>query len=95
MFLVNTEYTVELSKIEEYTPHHRAWLDMQVERGHILCAGPKVPRSGGIIIVLAKTQDEVDELFKHDPFVINKLVKYTTTEFSAGKRHSLIKDLAA
>lgn len=71
MFLVNTEYTVPIEKVEEHTPHHRAWLDLQLERGKILCAGPKVPRTGGIIIVLAKDIAEVEELFSHDPFVIN------------------------
>ena len=93
MFLVDTEYTAPIEKIEENTPHHRAWLDLEVSKGVILCAGPKVPRTGGILIVLAKDKAEVTQLFNHDPFVINNLVKYSVTEFIAGKRHPLIKDL--
>ena len=95
MFLVETKYITELSVIEENTPNHRTWLDLQVERGVILCAGPKVPRTGGVIIVLLKDKAEVEELFRHDPFVINNLVEYKITEFVAGKRHELIKDLPA
>ena len=95
MFLVETKYIAELPAIEESTPHHRSWLDLQVERGLILCAGPKVPRTGGVIIVIVKELAEVEELFRHDPFVINNLVEYKITEFIAGKRHTLIKDLPA
>ena len=95
MFLVEINYIVPIEEVEEYTVSHRAWLDVQVERGNILCVGPKVPRTGGIIIFLAKSKSEVEELIKQDPFHINNIGKYIITEFSANRRHQLIKSLDA
>lgn len=95
MFLVEINYLVPIEVVEEHTVPHRAWLDVEVSRGNILLAGPKVPRTGGVLVLLSKTRAEAEELIKQDPFYMNNIGKYTITEFSATRRNQLIQSLEA
>ena len=95
MFLVEINYLVPIEVVEKHTIPHRAWLDVEISCGNILLAGPKVPRTGGIVILLSKTKAEAEELIKQDPFYINNIGKYTITEFSVTRRNELIQTLEA
>lgn len=93
MILVEINYIVPINIVEENTVTHREWLDQQINKGLLLMAGPKVPRTGGIIIALGNDKAKIEELFKEDPFYVNKVADYKITEFVAGKYHPLIKTL--
>jgi uncharacterized protein YciI len=58
-----------------------------------IASGRKVPRTGGIILVLAKSKEEVEAIINEDPFIINKLAKYSITEFRTSQVHPDLKDL--
>jgi len=50
-----------------------------------------VPRTGGIILVQAKTKEEVESIINEDPFIKNKLAEYSITEFRASQVHPELK----
>ena len=44
-------------------------------------SGRKVPRTGGIILSSINSKNELDAILKRDPFRINGIAEYDTTEF--------------
>lgn len=91
-FLVEINYTVPLPQIEAATPAHRAFLQTGYERGVLLCSGPKVPRTGGVVIARGESLEAVQEFFTGDPFQKQQLADYRFVEFNPVKRASFAED---
>ncbi len=68
MFLILDNYKVSIQEVERVTQAHRDFLDEAYRAGKLLISGPKIPRTGGVIIACVKTRGEVDELIQADPF---------------------------
>ncbi|CAN5302530.1 YciI family protein [soil metagenome] len=86
MFVVDITYTRPIAEIEAKTAEHRAWLDSHMASGLLLMTGPKVPRTGGILIARGgQTEAELAAILAEDPFQIADLADYVITEFAAGK----------
>ncbi len=88
LFVVDLEYLVPLEKIDPLIEDHMRFLDKNYAAGRFLVSGAKVPRSGGIILVTATSMEAVKTLLEDDPFHIQKVAKYTITEFRAGRAAS-------
>ena len=58
-----------------------------------LVSGPRVPRTGGLIVARVKTREEVDELIQADPFYQEKIADYEVVEFQAKSFHPSLADL--
>jgi len=84
-YLVDIQYTAPIEKIDEILPHHRAFLQVGYERGYLLCSGPKNPRTGGIIIARAESEDELRIFFEQDPYHLNHAARYSFIEFNPVK----------
>jgi len=93
MFLIDIDYIRPIEEIEARTAEHRAWLDVQIAAGHLILAGPKVPRTGGVLIGRGGTKDEMVALLAQDPFQIHGLVKCQVTEFVGGRFNRALADL--
>ncbi len=94
MFLIEINYTRPIEEIEAQTAAHRAFLDIHISSGLLILAGPKVPRTGGILIARGgQTQDELAAILADDPFQSLGLAEYTITEFVAGKYPAALADL--
>ncbi|MFN8769942.1 MAG: YciI family protein [Neisseriaceae bacterium] len=93
MFIIDVHYKVSLDIIDQHVTAHRTWLDEKFKDGILLCSGPKEPRTGGVIIALCNSQDQVENLIKQDPYYKNGVAKYTVTKFLSNKCHPQIKDL--
>ena len=91
-FLVELTYTVPLPEIEMATPAHRAFLQTGYERGVLLCSGPKVPRTGGVVLARGESLESVQEFFTNDPFQQQRLADYRFVEFNPVKRASCTED---
>ena len=52
-----------------------------------------MPRTGGIILVLAKSKEEVESVMNEDPFIKNKLAEFNITEFRTSQVHPDLKKL--
>ncbi len=81
LFVIDIEYTVPLEQVEPHIEKHMQFLEKHYETGCFLTSGPKVPRSGGVIIAISATKKEIEKIIRHDPFYIEAVATYTITEF--------------
>jgi len=88
MFVVLITYVKPMTEIEAATAEHRAWVDQQVAEGVIIAGGPKVPRTGGVLIISGgRSAADVEALLQDDPFKKGGLADYQVIEFVAGKHN--------
>lgn len=81
-FVVSIDYIRPLPEIEAATPDHRTWLRGLLEAGILIVSGPFVPRSGGMLLIKAETQEELERLLLQDPFAQRKLASYTIRQWN-------------
>lgn len=81
LFVLSVSYTAPIQVIEEHLEDHRDWLDGKFKDGTFLASGPKVPRSGGIILARGISLEELKALVADDPFVLAKIARYEFTAF--------------
>jgi uncharacterized protein YciI len=95
MFIIDITYTVSLEKINECMKAHVEYLDKYFASNKFLIAGRKKPRTGGIIVAIADSKEEIERIAKEDPFYTNNLADIKVIEFSAGKKAESIDALLA
>jgi uncharacterized protein YciI len=97
MFIISLTYIVPLEKIDSHMTDHVKFLQKYYKLNKFLASGRKVPRTGGIILALAKSKEEVDDIMNEDPFVSRALAEFSVTEFLTSQAHpelrKLLKDL--
>ena len=93
MYLILLTYKAPIEDVERVTPAHREFLDRGYRAEKLLLSGPKVPRTGGVIIARANTREEVDQLIQEDPFYREKIADYEVVEFRAIKFHPTLSSL--
>jgi uncharacterized protein YciI len=81
MFIVELTYKKELTDIDLHIEAHKNFLRKYYSSKHFIVSGRKSPRTGGIILVNAVNQQEIQEIITEDPFYKNDLANYTITEF--------------
>jgi uncharacterized protein YciI len=67
--------------VDQYLDQHIEFLEKYYALGKFVVSGRKVPRSGGVIIVNAKSSAELDDIIKEDPFYKAGVSEYEVTEF--------------
>ena len=93
MFLLLLKYKVPIERVERVTPAHREFLDLGYQAEKLLASGPRVPRTGGVILARVKTREEADALIHEDPFFKEGIADYEVIEFNAVKFHPSIANL--
>ena len=58
-----------------------------------IASGRKVPRTGGIILALAKSKEEIEQIIREDPFQIHNLATFSITEFLTSQYHPEMKKI--
>ena len=81
MFVISINYICELSEIEKHLSAHIEYLELNYAAGHFIASGRKVPRTGGVILALSESREEIDKIVAKDPFHIHGLAEYEVTEF--------------
>jgi uncharacterized protein YciI len=81
MFAVHSVYLKPLEEVDKYLEAHREFLQTLYAQGITICSGPKVPRTGGFILMNAVSISEAMEIMKNDPYVINCVADYSVIEF--------------
>lgn len=56
-----------------------------------IVSGLKVSRTGGIILAVADSKEQIEEIITDDPFYIHKLADFTITEFLTSQYHPDLK----
>lgn len=93
MFIINLNYIVPLEQIDAHMTDHVKFLRKYYKQNVFVASGRKVPRTGGIILALAKSKDEIENIIQEDPFHIHNLATFTTTEFLTSQYHPELKGL--
>lgn len=81
MFIISLTYLTKTEDVDQFLDGHSDFLQKYYDNGMFICSGPKIPRTGGIIICKANSLQTVNELIEEDPFKINRIAQYEITEF--------------
>lgn len=92
MFIINLNYIVPLEQLDAHMTEHVKYLHKYYKLNVFVASGRKVPRTGGIILALAKSREAVD-IIREDPFYIHKLAEFSVTEFLTSQSHPDLKKL--
>ena len=95
MFVIELIYQAELSAIDANMRAHMAWLNQQYAAGRFLLSGRQVPRTGGIILALGDSRDQIEALLREDPFVSRGLATFRIIEFRPSQRAKSLDALLA
>jgi len=82
-FIIDLEYVAAIDQIEEHLNAHMDYIHQGRDTDMFITWGPKVPRSGGLIIAQAETRAELEAFCNTDPFVVEGVSKMIITEFAA------------
>ena len=91
-FIININYLVPLTKIDEILIDHRKFLQNGYDKGILLFSGPRNPRTGGIVAARANSLEELKSFFEKDPYKIKKYADYEFIEFDPVKRQPLLDE---
>lgn len=93
MFIINLNYIVPLEKLDTHMTDHVKFLKKYYSKNVFVASGRKVPRTGGIILALAKSKEEIEAIISEDPFYTLKLAEFSITEFLTSQYHPDLKKL--
>jgi uncharacterized protein YciI len=93
MFIINLHCIVPLEKLDAHMADHVKYLQKYYKLNAFVASGRKVPRTGGIILALAKSKEEVEQIIQEDPFYTHKLADFSVTEFLTSQHHPDLKKL--
>lgn len=93
MFIINLDYIVPLERLDAHMTDHVKFLRKYYKKNVFIASGRKVPRTGGIILALSKSKDEVEEIIQEDPFHIHNLASFSITEFLTSQYHPEMKKI--
>jgi uncharacterized protein YciI len=81
MFVILLHYIKPASEVDRLVGEHRQFLARHYASGHFLLSGPQEPRTGGVILALAKDKAEVEAIIRQDPFHREGIAEYQIVEF--------------
>ncbi len=87
MFIVDLKYIVPLEELDRHMEAHVQFLKKYYDADIFVASGRKVPRTGGIILALAKNEETLKKILMEDPFYTNRLADYTITQFLTSQYH--------
>ena len=93
MFIIDIKYIVTLEEIGEYYEAHIRHLEKYYAQNIFVAWGPKVPRTGGVILALGESKEMVENIVREDPFYEYKLAEITITEFVPSKYQPTLSGL--
>lgn len=82
VLIISLTYKVPLEKVDEARNGHLEFLEKCYEKSIFIASGPKVPRTGGIILAKDVTKEELEGIIKEDPFYQQQIAEYEIIEFT-------------
>lgn len=67
-YLALLTYIRPIEELDTQLAAHRDWLNHGIAEGHILAAGRRVPRTGGVILARGASLEAVTAMLAEDPF---------------------------
>ncbi len=93
MFVIDLHYVVPLEELDKHMTKHVQFLKKYYAKNIFVASGRKVPRTGGIILALTSSKEELEEIIKEDPFFTHKLAEFSIQEFLTSQFHPDLKKL--
>ncbi|MHB1285610.1 MAG: YciI family protein [Leptospirales bacterium] len=81
LFTVVIQYLRPIEEVNKVVEEHRAYLDVILQQGTLLAAGPMVPRTGGILWMKAKSKSEIEGIVQKDPYYMTGVASFQILEF--------------
>ncbi len=91
MFVIELTYKAPLAAIDAEMKAHMAFLNKHYDAGHFLISGRQIPRTGGIILAVGESREQVEAIVREDPFISRGLADFRVIEFRASQK---AKDIA-
>src|SRR5215472_4077790 len=85
MFVIELTYHAPLDDIDAAMAAHVSFLNKYYDAGNFLVSGRRIPRTGGIIIAIADSEQEIEAIIHDDPLVAKGLADYRITQFRASQ----------
>src|SRR5262249_28613155 len=85
MFIIELIYKVPLEQIDAAMTPHMQYLNKYYAAGNFLVSGRKIPRDGGIIVVVGENRAQVEAIAREDPFHTRGLADFRVIEFRASE----------
>lgn len=85
LFIADLTYIKSLDAVDSFLDEHVKFLDKHYASGNFICSGRKTPRTGGIILIKANDEKEVESIISQDPFYQNNIAKYNIVRFEPTK----------
>ena len=95
MFVIEITYKVPLEQIDTQMESHVAFLNKYFESGKFILSGRKIPWEGGVVIAIASSKEEINNIIKEDPFYQQALADFRVIEFTGGRKAKDIQELIA
>jgi uncharacterized protein YciI len=83
MYVLTLSYIAPLDEVDRLRDDHMTWIAAQYDAGRFVASGPKVPRTGGVILAKAMPRAELDGIIAADPFTGAGVATYEVVEFAA------------
>ncbi len=93
MFIIDLHYRAPLEKLDDVMVDHLKFLHKYYKLNVFVASGRKVPRTGGIILALATSKEEIQKIMQEDPFCRHNRAEFTVTEFQTSQFHPEMKKL--
>lgn len=91
LWFIESTYLKSGDELAAVTPLHRAWLDQHYVSGVFITSGRKVDGTGGVLLAQAESEQQLRDIFKDDPFVVNGCSEYRYVAFNPVKRGKTIE----
>jgi uncharacterized protein YciI len=86
VFVIELTYKAPLADIDARMRAHVVFLKKYYAAGNFLVSGRQVPRTGGIIIALADSREQIEAIMAEDPFCTHGLADVRVIEFRASQQ---------
>ena len=93
MFIISLQYRVSLGEIDANMKEHMAFLNKYYKKNVFVASGRKVPRTGGIILAITSSKEEIKQIMLEDPFIAKGLADFEVIEFQTSQTHPALKTL--
>lgn len=91
MFVITLKYVAALEAMDAHMKEHMTFLRKHYKSNTFLTSGRQVPRTGGIILAVGPSKEEIESIMREDPFCQHGLAEFTVTEFLNSQMHPEFK----
>ena len=90
-FIVEINYKIPAEQMADIVAEHRQFLQTGYDQGLLLCSGPRVPRTGGMVVARAASLQEIQQFFEGDPYHQHDVAEHHFVEFEPVKRQEFLE----